>query len=51
LRLRWQRAVEQVADVVIDPEELPDMNQADIVKTALITLKANIEKWGGMEKA
>lgn len=42
----WLRALEQVADVAIDPEDVHDMSQADIVETALITLQTNIETMG-----
>lgn len=50
LRLRWQQAIEQVADIAIDPKESPDMSQADIVETALITLKENIDSIGWHEE-
>lgn len=39
---RWQQAVELIAGIVIDPEELSTMRQADIVETALVTLRTNI---------
>lgn len=42
----WQVAIEQVADVVIDPEDLLEMTQSDILETALITLKLNLESIG-----
>lgn len=42
----WLRALEQVADVAIDPEDIQEMSQADIVETALITLQTNIEAMG-----
>jgi hypothetical protein len=42
----WLRAVEQVADVAIDPEDIKNMSQADIVETALITVQTNIGAMG-----
>lgn len=46
----WLRALEQVADVVIDPEEMGEMSQAEIIETALITLQANLESIGWDEE-
>ncbi len=43
---QWQRAIELVADIVIDPEEIPEMSQAEIIETALITMQANVEGIG-----
>lgn len=43
LRLRWQGALELIADAAIDPEDKADMSQPEIVETALLTLQANLE--------
>ncbi len=42
----WLRALEQVADVAIDPEDLENMSQAEIVETTLITLRTNLDSIG-----
>lgn len=44
--LAWLRALEQVADIVIDPAQMTEMTQAEIVETALITLKFNLDHMG-----
>ncbi len=50
LRTRWQRAIEQVADIAIDPEDLATMTQAEIVETALVTFKTNLDSLGWDEE-
>lgn len=42
----WLEALEQVADITIDPEEMEAMTQAQIVETALVTLQTNLEAIG-----
>jgi len=49
-RHRWQRAIEQIAEVAIDPDDKVEMTEAEIVETALITLQANIEGIGWDEE-
>lgn len=46
LLVAWLKALEQVADIVIDPEEMERMTQAEIVETALLTLQTNLEVMG-----
>lgn len=46
----WLKALEQVADVAIDPEEMENMTQAEIAETTLITLQTNIESIGWDEE-
>jgi len=46
---RWQRIIEQVAGIAIDPEEMSGMTEAAIVETALLTLQANIIDGDGWE--
>jgi hypothetical protein len=50
VRYRWQRAIELVADAAIDPEDLPDLSEAEVIETALLTLQANIEGMGWDEE-
>lgn len=42
----WLKALEQVADIAIDPDDMAGMTQAEIAETALITLQTNIESLG-----
>lgn len=42
----WLQAIEQVADIAIDPEELESMSQAQTVETALVTLQMNLDAMG-----
>ncbi len=50
VRYRWQRAIELVADAAIDPEDLPNLSESEVVETALLTLQANIEGIGWDEE-
>ena len=46
----WQVALEQVADVAIDPEEIGDLTPSEVVETALLTLQANLDGMGWEEE-
>lgn len=43
VRLRWQGAIELIADATIHPEDKAGMDQSQIVEAGLLGLQANLE--------
>jgi hypothetical protein len=50
VKRQWQRAVELIAEAAIEPGDIDELTEAQLVETALITLKENIGAMGWDEE-